>query len=313
MAPFKKQRRSPLNERSQALFIWMLYKIIPFFPLKVSYALARRLSDLSLLLLRKQKRTIFGNLEVAFGNQMGEAQKREIAGAMATGMFKGFFECFYLASPFRDKVKDIGIIEGRHHLEEARARGRGVIVLSAHFGNFIILGSLMAQHSYPFYMVLKDPPGRPLADLFQKFRKSSGQQWITTTPWGECQKKILRCLRNNEIVCLIADEYKRHGGVEVDFFGHKTPTAVGPAVLSLRTGAAIVPLFMVRQHDDTHRIIIEPALTPALTGIQSEDIYRITAAFTRRIEWYVRRYPDQWLWLNRRWKKRSPGDKHYDG
>lgn len=313
MAPFKKKKREPLKERCEALLIWMLHQIIPLFPLKASYALARRLSDLSLLLLRKQRRTILGNLEVAFGSQMGKEEKTETARAMATNMFKGFFECFYLSSPFSDKVKNIGIIEGSHHLEEALARGRGVIALSAHFGNFIILGSLMVQHNYPFYMVLKDPPGRSLAELFQKFRRLSGQQWITTTPWGECQKRMLRCLRNNEIICLIADEYKRRGGVEVDFFGHQTPTAVGPAVLSLRTGAAIVPLFMVRQHDDTHRIIIEPALDAVLTGNQPEDIYRITSAFTRRIEWYVRRYPAQWLWLNRRWKKRSPGDKHYDG
>jgi KDO2-lipid IV(A) lauroyltransferase len=171
----------------------------------------------------------------------------------------------------------------------------------------------MVQENYPFYMVLKDPPSKPLARLFQKFRRSAGQQWITTTPWRECQKKIFHCLRNNEIICLIADEYKRRGGVEVDFFGYKTPTAVGPAVLSLRTGAALVPLFMVRQNDDTHKIIIEPALEFNLTGNQSEDIYQITSAFTQRIEWYIRRYPTQWLWLNRRWKRRSQGDKHHQG
>ena len=309
----KKKITDGLKEWPEALAVWMFQKIIPLFPLKASYAVARGLSGLSLRLLQKQRKTILGNMDVAFGNQMSKEEKTEVAKEMATNMFKGFFECFYLSSTFRSKVKGIACIEGRHHLDEALARGKGVITLSAHFGNFIILGSVMAQENYPFYMVLKDPPSKPLARLFQKFRRAAGQQWITTTPWRECQKKLFRCLRKNEIICLIADEYKRRGGVEVDFFGYKTPTAVGPAVLSLRTGAALVPLFMVRQNDDTHKIIIEPALEFTLTGNQAEDIYHITSAFTQKIEWYIRRYPSQWLWLNRRWKVRSAGDKHHQG
>jgi KDO2-lipid IV(A) lauroyltransferase len=312
MAPLK-TITALLIEWLEALAVWMFQKIIPLLPLKASYAVARGLSALSLNLLPKQKKTILGNMDVAFGNKMSNNEKTEAAREMATTMFKGFFECFYLASIFRSKVKGIANIEGRHHLDEALARGKGVITLSAHFGNFIILGSIMAQEGYPFHMVLKDPPSKPLARLFQKFRRSAGQQWITTTPWRECQKKIFRCLRKNEIICLIADEYKRRGGVEVDFFGYKTPTAVGPAVLSLRTGAALVPLFMVRQNDDTHKIIIEPALEFNLTGNQSEDIYQITSTFTQRIEQYIRKYPTQWLWLNRRWKRRSQGDKHHQG
>jgi KDO2-lipid IV(A) lauroyltransferase len=313
MAQYNRKSTDVLKEWPEALAVWMFQKIIPLLPLTTSYAFARRLSELSVSLLQKQRKTIIGNMNVAFGNQMSDEEKMDAAKEMATNIFKPFFECFYLSSNFRSKVNGIASIEGRHHLDEALARGKGVITLSAHFGNFIILGSLMVQENYPFYMVLKDPPSKPLARLFQKFRRSAGQQWITTTPWRECQKKIFHCLRNNEIICLIADEYKRRGGVEVDFFGYKTPTPVGPAVLSLRTGAALVPLFMVRQNDDTHKIIIEPALEFNLTGNQSEDIYQITSAFTQRIEWYIRRYPSQWLWLNRRWKRRSQGDKHHQG
>ena len=287
--------------------------IIPLLPLKVSYAFASGLSTIAVSLLKKPMRTIYGNLEVAFGTQMPDEEKRKIAHKMAADMLKGIFECAYLASPFRSKVDGIATIEGKHHLEEALARGKGVIAFSAHFGSFIHLGSFMKKENYPFYMVLNDPENKPLARLFDMFRRKSKQQWISTTPLKECQKKILSCLRKNQIICLIADENKRYGGVEVDFFGHKTPTAVGPAVLSLRTGAALIPLFMVRQKDNTHKIIIEPALECNLSGNQSENIHTITSAFTRRIEYYIREYPDQWLWTNRRWKGLSRGDKHYQG
>ena len=285
MTQFTKKIRDGLTEWSQALAVWTFQKIIPLFPLKASYALARGLAALSLRLLHKQRKTILGNMDVAFGKEMSTEEKTDVAREMAADMFKGFFECFYLSSIFRDKVTGIANIEGRHHLDEAIARGKGVITLSGHFGNFIILGSIMAQEGYPFHMVLKDPPSKPLSRLFQKFRRSAGQQWITTTPWREAQKKILRCLRRNEIICLIADEYKCRGGVKVDFFGYKTPTAVGPAVLSLRTEAALVPLFMVHQKDDTHKIIIEPALEFTLTGPESQTSPPTTALVQIPIGW----------------------------
>ncbi len=300
-----------VKDWSLAMGILIFARTVPFLPLKASYACAEGLATIVESLLKKQMKRVFGNLEVAFGTQMSNQEKKGIAHRMIASMFKGIFECAYLTSRFRSKVDGIATIEGRHHLDEALSQGKGVIAFSAHFGSFFILGSFMSQENYPFHMVLNDPDNKSLSRLFSKMRVKMGQQWITTTPWREGQKKMLRCLRKNEIICLIADENKRYGGVEVDFFGHKTPTAVGPAVLSLRTGAVLVPLFIARQKDDTHKIIIEPALKFTLSGNQSEDIHTITSAFTKRIEFFVRKYPDQWLWTNRRWKGLSRGDKHY--
>jgi KDO2-lipid IV(A) lauroyltransferase len=126
-------------------------------------------------------------------------------------------------------------------------------------------------------------------------------------------KKILTCLKNNEIVCLITDENKRRGGVNVDFFGKETATASGPAVFSLRTGAPIIPVFMVRQQDNNHKIIIDPPLEFTLTGNHNKDVHHITSRCTEYIESYVKAYPTQWFWLNRRWKGLSRGDKHAQG
>jgi KDO2-lipid IV(A) lauroyltransferase len=302
-----------VKDWSAVLGISIVYHGIPLLPLKVSYAFASRLATILGPLLKKRLRTIYGNLEVAFGSHMSDEDKREIVLKMGTDMLKAIFDCAYLASSFRSKADVTATIEGKHHLDEALSRGKGVITFSAHFGSFIILGSFMTRESYPFYMLLNDPDNKPLARLFDKIREATGQQWISTTPFRQCQKKILNCLRKNEIICFIADENKRRGGVEVDFFGHSTPTAVGPAVLSLRTGAALVPLFIVRQRDNTHKIIIEPALECNLSGDLSKDIHALTSAFTKRIEFYIREYPDQWLWTNRRWKGLSRGDKHYQG
>lgn len=303
MARIQKKIVEFLRDWLGAIAIWVCYLFTPLLPLKVSYAIARALAKLSLSLLKKQRNTILGNLDVAFGNQMSEEEKIEIAKEMVTNVFKGFFEGFYIASRFQKKVDGIVTIEGREHLDKALARGKGVIALSAHFGNFAMLGSIMVKEHYPFYMVIRPPKSKPVEKLFKKFRDSAGQKTISTQPWRECLRKMLHCLRNNEIICLITDENKRRGGVKVDFFGQNSPTAMGPAVFSLRTGAAIVPTFIIRQKDDTHKIIIEPPLEFNLTGNQTEDIRHITSIFTERIESYIKAYPTQWFWLNRRWKE----------
>ena len=313
MAKIHKKMLDTLKDWLGAFSIWLSYFFIPLLPLKGSYIIARMLSHASLRFLKKQRNTILGNMDVAFGNQKSEEEKMETAREMVTNVFKGFFEGFYIASRFRKKVYNIVTIEGREHLDQALSHGKGVIALSAHFGNFTMLGAVMVKEHYPFYMVIRDPKSKPVAKLFKKFRDASGQKTIITQPWRECLKKMLNCLRANQIVCLITDENKRRGGVNVDFFGHNSPTAVGPSVLSLRTGAAIVPMFIIRQKDDTHKIIIEPALKFDLTGDQAEDIRRITSTFTERIEFYIKAYPTQWFWLNRRWKGLSPRDKHYRG
>jgi KDO2-lipid IV(A) lauroyltransferase len=313
MADSSEKTRSSIGDRAQALVIRMLYRSIPRLPLKTSYLLSRTISPLLIRLLPKQRKAVLGNLDVAFGSSLDRDEKRVIAVAMADTMISSFFECLYLASPFQAKLEGRATIQGREHLDRALTRGKGVIAVSAHFGNFINLGSIMVRAGYPFHMVLRDPKSEPIALLFGWFRRRAGQQWINTTPFAQCQRQILTCLRNNEIVCLIADEHKRHGGVAVEFFGHPVPTAAGPALLSLRTGAALLPLFVVRQQDDTHTVVIDPPLAYEPTGDRDTDVRNLTALFTGRIELYIRRHPAQWWWLNRRWKGISRGDKHYRG
>ena len=124
-------------------------------------------------------------------------------------------------------------------------------------------------------------------------------------PWRDALRNILAALRRNEIVCLLADEKKRRTGIDVEFFGQPAATALGPAVISLRTGSPVVPMFIVRNRDGMHTIYIEPALEHPVTGDRKEDERALTAAFTRVIERYIRAYPEQWFWINSRWRNEA--------
>jgi KDO2-lipid IV(A) lauroyltransferase len=94
------------------------------------------------------------------------------------------------------------------------------------------------------------------------------------------------------------------GGVYVNFFGHKAATAIGPAVFALRTGAPILPMFIIRQDDATHKIIIEPPIKVESQDDENETVTAVMAKITSVIEQYIRRYPQEWAWMHRRWKSR---------
>jgi KDO2-lipid IV(A) lauroyltransferase len=161
----------------------------------------------------------------------------------------------------------------------------------------------MLMEGYPFTMLVKEPKYRAVAKVLRMIQQKHAGQYIYVKPWKSAQRQILKCLRRNEIVCFITDERKRHTGIYVDFFGHPAPTATGPATLSLKTGAPLVPVFIVRDGENSQTIFVEPPLEYNLTGDSSRDTTTVTAAYTKVIEKYVRQYPEQWFWMSKRWKK----------
>jgi KDO2-lipid IV(A) lauroyltransferase len=152
-------------------------------------------------------------------------------------------------------------------------------------------------------MLVKDPRYPAVAEAFHVLQEGQGGKFIYVEPWDRALRQILSRLRKNEIVCLLAHEKKRKTGVLVDFFGHPAPTAPGPAVLALRTGAPLVPIFIARNNDGLQHIYIEPQLELNLNGDRSSDIPTVVRSYTKVIEHYIMMYPDQWFWINNRWKK----------
>jgi KDO2-lipid IV(A) lauroyltransferase len=152
------------------------------------------------------------------------------------------------------------------------------------------------------HVVIRAVNNPGIEKILHHYRQRQGAKFIFTKPPLECVKKMLAALRNNEIICLLVDQDKRHGSVFVNFFGKPAATTITPALLSLKTGAPIVPVFIIRNDDNTHRIIIEPAIEVVITDGYNENVFRITAEITRVIQSYIERYPAQWSWSIRRWK-----------
>ena len=283
-----------------------LYLFVPRLPLKVSYSLAEKIGLFACTILFPYRRRVIKNLRVAFGKEKSEEELAAICKRMSVHMVKGSVELLYSCSPAMEKIFERIRIEGKENLDEALNHGRGVVAVSSHLGNFTLLGRKLEREGYPFHTARKDPKGPRLTRFYRQLEKTYGGRFIYVDPWRESLRCMMSAIRKNEVVCLVADENKRHGGVKVDFFDQRAATAIGPAILALRTGAPIVPIFILREPDDTHTIIIEPQMDCELSGDQDKDVYLIAETFTRIIEGYVKRYPDQWQWISNRWKEKPP-------
>ncbi len=278
---------------------------IPHIPIPVLYAGLDILLSLFypvLWLFPRTKRYIFTNLEIVFGQSLPTRERRAMARRVVRNLMNIPVMSLYYVHPRNlPKVLDDVTFVGLEHLEGALEKGRGIIGLGAHVGNFILMSMAFAGAGLPFVIVTKDPPETALKVRYQRWKKAAGLTWIDFNNRAAATKEILRALKDNHIVHLISDERNRDG-IIVPFFGRDALTAAGPAVLSLRTGSPIVPIFMYEHARFRHTIQISPPLMVERTGNHQRDIYLLTEKANEAIEDFIRNHPDQWAWMNHRWK-----------
>jgi KDO2-lipid IV(A) lauroyltransferase len=246
------------------------------------------------------------NLQVAFGDRLQPGECRRIVHQSLRNFFRACMETGIALDAGSDELRRTIPISGREHLEGAIAKGRGVILLSAHFGNFFLIGTRLALDGYPIHVLVNQPEDSEFAKLMDEYRLQVRQQTIHARPRREALRTLQQVLRRNELAILIADEYRKGNGIRVPLFGRIVLARRGPATLAVRTGAAIVPISMLRQPDDSLRLVIEPELELVRSGNGRASIRENTSRMTRWLERTVRAHPDQWNWMNIRWWESEP-------
>jgi KDO2-lipid IV(A) lauroyltransferase len=300
---FKKIRKN-LAYLASWLGLTICSLIVKVIPARYLYGFARNLSSLGYLLVAKQRKVALDSLQIAFGDAKSKAQIQKIAKDSFTLMSKGAVELLFLMdrpSLLRKRVEFVG----RKYLDEALARGKGVILVSAHFGNFPLLMAKLSLEGYKVAGIMRQMRDTRVEKMFLAKRTKLGIKTIYFQPRTTCVNNTIASLRANEIVFIPLDQNFGTGGVFVDFFGRKAATATGPVVLAQRTKAALLPCFIVRQPDDSHRIIFEPRLELAESKDAEETITINIQRLTNIIESYIRKYPAEWGWVHRRWKSKQ--------
>lgn len=276
--------------------------------------LSRRLSPESLVsisnllgkvafrFLKKYRKRVIQNLSLAFKNEKSPGEVRRLAREVFFHLVLTPLETAYAyANPFEESLARI-TITGKENLDSALGEKRGVIALGVHLGPFTLVGGRLSLEGYPFNLIINEGNFPNLWKRLAFHQRRLGQNPIPLKPVIVSLKKSLNSLRRNEILYLIADEQQRRGGIPVPFFGQSAFSSPGPAILALKTGAPILPMFIHREDGIQKTLVIGQPLEIERSGNLDKDLLALTAKVTRAIEEIVRQYPGQWTWLNRRWK-----------
>ena len=215
-----------------------------------------------------------------------------------------FVEMLYMPALTPENVQQYVTIENRHYLDNAVSNGQGVVLLTAHFGNWEWLGAALGLAKLPVAGVAKRQPNDQHTRILNEFRQMVGIELFLR---GTSEMiNAARAIKQGRILGLVADQDAGPKGVFVEFFGKMSSAPIGPAFFAKKFKAPVVPVFMVRRPKGSHRMICLEPLYYQDTGNAEDDIYRFTMKTTHIIEQMIRQYPDEWLWFQKRWNTEKP-------
>jgi KDO2-lipid IV(A) lauroyltransferase len=253
--------------------------------------------------LPRYRRMARANLQLAFGESWTPTQIERAVRSCFQHHGRTLVE--FLRLPHWGGPKIVASVEehGLDRLQAALAEGRGVIIASAHYGNWELAAARIAQEGIPVNVVSREVDDPGVDTLMNDVRRAAGYAVI---PRSEATRGVLSCLRRNEVVAILMDQNPLQGYVSVDFFGHPAPTVTGPAILARRTGARLMPGFIRRREDGSHVGEVMHPVEWETSSDPEEEVREITQRLNDAIEAWIREEPEQWLWFHNRWKQREP-------
>jgi KDO2-lipid IV(A) lauroyltransferase len=239
------------------------------------------------------------HLSLAFGDQLSSNQAEAITRRFFVNSGKNIAEVLRFKKHYDREIKALVEVEGWHHFEAAHQRGKGIIGITGHLGNFELMAVHFAGAGYPVAVIGRDMYDSRLGEMLIENREAMG---ITNISTKDSPRRILKWLAEGKVLGALIDIDSISVRSEfVPALGRMALTPIGQSVIGLRTGAAFVPLACFRTEDNRYRIVIEPEVVIVPSGDSERDVIAMTAACTAAIDRLIRRYPDQWIWFKNRW------------
>lgn len=302
---YRRSLRS-LRQRLEYAPIWLLMRAMALLPRTLARAHGILIGWAVYLLLRRLRHVGRRNLEIAFPTK-SHRERGKILRGMYVSLGRLLAEFCLFPRYTRQNVSRVAVYQGFENFEQAEQLKKGVLLLTGHIGGWEIGSFVHSLYGHPMNIVVRPLDNPYLNRMAEQFRSRFGNRLL---PKQDFARGLLAAMHNGETVGILMDtNMTPPQGDFVPFFGVLACTATGLARVALKTGAAVVPAFTVWDGQlGKYRVQFEPAIKLVRTGDNDADVLANTALFNKAIEDIIRRYPDQWLWVHRRWKTRPLGE-----
>ena len=313
--------KAPWSKLKKRLKNWLIYRFIlilidflNLLPRRLSLFTGGNLGRFAYLVFPQSRRITLQNLKIAFpGKNSGRGPRKagfrkpqqappllkRLSLKVFESLGKNAVDAIRLPKMSREEIQKLVKVEGIEHLEKAYSQGRGVMGVTGHIGNFELLAAYVSLRGYKLSAIGRELYDPRLDELLIKNRQKMGVQNIYSTAGV---KEVIRVLNSGRMIGVLIDQdTSRVKGIYVDFFGRKARTPVGPFILALKLDVPVVPMAIVQTRKGDYKIIVHEEIKPLAGKTKEENIYYLTQKCTEFLEQVIREYPDQWVWMHRRW------------
>lgn len=301
-----RKERKALRNWIEFLPAWLLLKSLGLLPRRTAVFTGKLITRVAYRLHKKLQRAGHRNLQLAMP-ELDDEQRRAILKGVCDNLGRLFGEFSQFPKITRENISDLVVYDGFENYKRAAEQGRGVLLLTGHVGAWELCAFAQGVYGHPLSFLVR-PLDNPLLNrMISRYREMSGNRTIDK---NRAVKPVLETLRRGEDIGLLIDANTlRDQGVFCDFFGLPACSTTGLAVFALRTDAPVVPGFLIWDEQlRKHRLRFEPEIPLIRTGDFKEEVQINTARYTKAIEECARRYPQQWLWIHKRWHTRPEGE-----
>jgi KDO2-lipid IV(A) lauroyltransferase len=285
------------------LFLKGFSFVINLLPEGVALWLGRQLGRVVFRLDWIHRKVALENLHIAFGEEKPERELFAIAKRTFENLGMVAVEFFRIPGMDKETYKKKVEMEGVEEALKVLDKKKGALLLLGHFGNWELMALMSKVIEKPILVIAKSIKQQRIDQWITRIRKMVGLELI---PPKNATPKVIKALSQNEVVGILFDQRgKRSKGVWADFFGRKVPTTAGLAIMAIKSGAPVLPVFMIRNGFQKHRLIVKEPLELIYTGDIKKDVEANTQLFNHTLESIIREYPDQWFWVHRRWERKK--------
>ena len=277
--------------------LMLMSRVCCLLPHRALLKLGKWLGFLYFILIKKQRRLAIKHMMLSLKIEEDEAKK--LVRKSFINMGRNFFEVLYMPALNKKNFTKYIEIDHLERMKDALAEKHGVVVLTGHVGNWEWLSSSFTMNDLPVTAIAKPQPNMDYTNALNDLRATNNVEIFSSG--GSELLSAAKALKKGKILGFLQDQDGGPGGAFIDFLGRPASTPMGAAVFAKKFNSPILPCFILRKPDGTHKVIIKEVLRYEDTGDSDKDLYNLTYKMSKILEQVILENPTQWLWFQKRW------------